>query len=146
MVFWDTLRDLTFFNFMLAFCRKVRFWDPFKIQRVPRCHPNLHKSAILSNKCMSFSRPGGFYSRPVSPKLSGHPPCQFWTDFGSLLTPFLIDFGPYFVSFRFNLGSFQGRKVAIPVPLAPPKEGLVKMGRRNSRRDNNFNFFQSFEK
>ena len=46
MFSWDTLRDLTFFNFMLAFCRKVRFGDPFKIQRVPRCHP---KSAQIRN-------------------------------------------------------------------------------------------------
>ena len=44
--FWDTLQDLIFLHFMLASCRNVRFWDPFKIQRVPRCHP---KSAQIRN-------------------------------------------------------------------------------------------------
>ena len=66
---------------------------------------NLNWIYTMSNKCMFFA--GGrilfatcFFKALQAPPLPILDPL-------SLLTPFLIDLGPYFVSFRFNFESFQ---------------------------------------
>ena len=55
---------------------------------------------------------------------------SFCIDIGSHFVPFLIDFRLHVIAFRFPLASFWK---SLAVKLA-----LVKMGRRSSRRDNQF--------
>ena len=105
MFFWDTLRDLTFFNFMLAFCRKVRFGDPFKIQRVPRCHP---KSAQIRNfvkQMHDFFRPWRVLFATSFSKALRAPPLpildRFWLAFDSLFDRFRTLF--CFISLQFGI-------------------------------------------
>ena len=105
MFFWDTLRDLTFCNFMSAFCRKVRFWDPFKIQRVPRCHP---KSAQIRNfvkQMHDFFRPWRVLFATCFFKALRAPPLPIldrcWLAFDSLFDRFRTLF--CFISLQFGI-------------------------------------------
>ena len=90
---------------MLAFCRKVRFWHPFKIQREPRCHP---KSAQIRNfvkQMHVFSAGRGFCFATSFSKALRAPPLpildRFWLAFDSLFDRFRPLF--CFISLQFGI-------------------------------------------
>ena len=112
------------------FMKKWRFWHPNGTPWGPKWRPKSPQIHNFIRSCNTFSGPGRSFSRPGFPRPQGHPPEAFRLSFWLHFLSFLLILGHVL----FDFGSIWERCGNT----LPTNIGQVKLGRRNSRRDNNY--------
>ena len=110
MFFWDTLRDLTFFNFMLAFCRKVRFWNPFKIQLAQKWDPKSIKWRQIAQQRSGQSKFYRYMFATCFSEALGAPPLHILDRFGLALGSLFDQFRTPFYLISLSIGLVLERR------------------------------------